>query len=384
MDWLSAPFSVTALGAWLLLNAALTKQPHFRPWINATVSFGLVLALDTGFAIRAAILFLLSFTFLRSKRSQSGPYVLAAVLVVVGFWTIERHLLPVGVHAVAPVGLSYFAFRWIQLFLDRYRKTLGPTSFAALAEFIFFVPTWAAGPVEVFQQFRDNRAFSINSACVVFGIRRILWGLFKKLVGLELLLAGFGWETYRYGVLIEQDVLLRGTAAAFLVLTYLRIYLDLSAYSDLAIGLSALFGLRIMENFDRPLLRTDLGAFWRSWHRSVAGWCRANVYFPVFGVTRAPWIGLYASMIVMGIWHEVNANWLLWGLYHSTGLVVVARWDKFKRKRKTLKRLTKTPGYLLCAWALTFCFVTVGYAFAGTDSANQMSRVLGALIFGRM
>ena len=113
----------------------------------------------------------------------------------------------------------------------------------------------------------------------------------------------------------------------------MRAYFDLSAYTDLAIGFSALFGFRIMENFHLPFLQKNLGDFWRSWHISLSSWCRNNVYFPVFGLTRKPWLGLYASMLTMGLWHYVDLNWTAWGLYHGTGLVVVSRWERWKKKR---------------------------------------------------
>ena len=93
---------------------------------------------------------------------------------------------------------------------------------------------------------------------------------------------------------------------AYCIIIFVRAYFDLSAYTDLAIGFSALFGFRIMENFHYPFLQKNLGDFWRSWHISLSSWCRNNVYFPVFGLTRKAWLGLYASMLTMGLWHYVT------------------------------------------------------------------------------
>ena len=124
---------------------------------------------------------------------------------------------------------------------------------------------------------------------------------------------------------------------------FVRAYFDLSAYTDLAIGFSRLFGFRIMENFHFPFWQKNLSDFWRSWHISLSTWCRNNVYFPVFGLTRKTWLGLYASMLTMGLWHYVDLNWLAWGLYHGTGLVIVARWERWKKKRKKARKKAGLP-----------------------------------------
>jgi len=162
-----------------------------------------------------------------------------------------------------------------------------------------------------------------------------------------------------------------------------RAYFYLSAYTDLAVGFSRLFGFRIMENFHFPFWQKNLSAFWHSWHISLSTWVRNNVYFPVFGLTRKTWLGLYASMLVMGLWHAVDLNWLAWGLWHGTGLVVVARWERWKKaRRKRRKRAGLPPAAAYerftrwLAYPATFFYVALGFGFVASPSFEQSLRVL--------
>ena len=106
----------------------------------------------------------------------------------------------------------------------------------------------------------------------------------------------------------------------FLALTYLYAYLDFSAYTDIAIGASRLFGIKIMENFNFPILAINISDFWKRWHMTLAGWCQTYIYMPVMARTRTPYAAVFATFTMMGLWHGATAGWLLWGLYHATGV----------------------------------------------------------------
>ncbi len=175
----------------------------------------------------------------------------------------------------------------------------------------------------------------------------------------------------------------RWPLAYCVIIIFLRAYFDLSAYTDLAIGFSALFGFRIMENFHYPFWQKNLSDFWHSWHISLSSWVRNNVYFPVFGLTRKVWLGLYASMLTMGLWHYVSVNWAVWGLYHGTGLVVVSRFERWKKARRKARKKAGLPqevGYeKYLSWLgypATFLFVALGYAFVSTDSITHALTII--------
>src|SRR5450756_48782 len=141
-------------------------------------------------------------------------------------------------HLLMPLGISYFGFRLLQYVFDCLRGVIEENSLLRLAAFVMFIPTFPAGPLETYQGFYEKRSYSFDPQLFYKGLRRIALGYFKKVFVVDLV--------------------------------FVRAYFDLSAYTDLAIGFSALFGLRIMENFHLPFLSKNLGDFWRSWHISLS------------------------------------------------------------------------------------------------------------------
>ena len=238
--------------------------------------------------------------------------------------------------------------------------------------------------------FYGKRSVGFDRQLFSTGLRRIAVGYFKKVFVVDFLFAiAFGDLLHTMG---RPGFDLTGLGAwdgwVYVIVVFVRAYFDLSAYTDLAIGFSALFGFRIMENFNLPFLSKNLGDFWRRWHISLSSWVRNNVYFPVYGLTRKLWLGLYLSMLTMGLWHYVNLNWTIWGLYHGTGLVIVARWERYKKARKKRRRkagkaaawyerLIAPAGYVV-----TFLYVALGYAFVSTHTFRHAAKIVYACLKG--
>ena len=290
---------------------------------------------------------------------------------------------PIVSHLLMPLGISYFVFRLLQYVFDHARGVLTDNSYLRLATFLFFLPTYPAGPLETYQGFYGKRSLSFDRLLFYKGIRRIALGYFVKVFVVDFLIhmlfGSLMTEVNRRGYHPGSADALR--PISFVIVAFLRAYADLWAYTSLAIGFSALFGFRIMENFDRPLIRRNLGEFWRCWHISLSSWCRNNVYFPIYGATRKPWLGLYASMLTMGLWHYVGLNWTAWGLYHGTGLVTVS-WFQRRRKarRKALKKLGKKGwgGHWLVTpfpYVMTFLYVAAGYSFVSAETPRLALRI---------
>ena len=288
-------------------------------------------------------------------------------------------------HLLMPLGISYFAFRLLQYVFDCMRGVIAENSLLRLAAFMLFIPTFPAGPLETYQGFYEKRSYSFDRQLFYKGLRRIALGYFKKVFVVDFVFAIFFTKiiTTVGSPGFEASQLGPWWPIAYCILVFVRAYFDLSAYTDLAIGFSALFGFRIMENFRLPFLQKNLGDFWRSWHISLSTWCRNNVYFPVFGLTRKPWLGLYASMLTMGLWHYVDLNWTAWGLYHGTGLVVVSRWERWKKKRRKARKKAGLPPsapyekYVSwLAYPATFLFVALGYAFVSTRSLDHALTII--------
>ena len=158
---------------------------------------------------------------------------------------------------------------------------------------------------------------------------------------------------------------------AALLLTLAYVYLDFSAYTDIAIGSARLFGLKIMENFNLPFLATSLQNFWQRWHMTLANWCRTYIYMPMIGLTRNPYWAVIATFVVMGLWHSAGPHWVAWGLWHGLGLAFLLQWSRFTAKRKI--KIMKSPGGKVAGWAMTMCYVALGGAFTAMHQQASIS-----------
>src|SRR5690606_22484260 len=98
------------------------------------------------------------------------------------------------------------------------------------------------------------------------------------------------------------------------------LYFKFSGYSDIAIGVSRLLGFRVMENFHYPFIAQNIGDFWKRWHISLSSWCRDYAYMPVWSRLRNGALAALASMLILGLWHELSWRYLAWGLYHGAGI----------------------------------------------------------------
>ncbi len=384
---------------------ALRRDAH-RLWFLIAVSLGVLALLHPAFSIVLVALAVAMQQLVRmhKERRISGAraviVVVATAVITLAVGKYGQRMVGVAFggdnwvwsHLVMPLGISYFVFRLMQYVFDQVRGVIEDDSIRDLLAFICFLPTLPAGPLETYQGFHGKRSLAFDRGLAYLGLRRIVIGYFKKAFVVDFVIA-----TYFSGAM--TDVLRPNyhfsflhplVPVAFVISVFIRAYIDLSAYTDLAIGFSALFGFRIMENFDNPLFSKDLGDFWRRWHISLSSWCRNNVYFPVFGATRKVWLGLYASMLTMGLWHYVNLNWTAWALWHGTGLVVVARWTQWRKKRRKQRKVKPGPWRQRLMkpvpYVLTFCYVALGYAFVGTPTFGKALAVwvgcfLGPLVW---
>lgn len=294
----------------------------------------------------------------------------AAILFYL-FWF--KYLLPVtstfGIspqvaNVAVPLGISYFSFKLIHYAIEGSRDMLPPHKYQDYMSWLFLMPTFTAGPIERFEHYLKHRESEFHIDYVIEGGTRIIQGLVKKFV------LGFVVDQIIKD-LTGNDLIgfIHGTQGspgvpavwAVLLLSVLAAYLDFSAYTDIALGASRLFGLRIMENFDYPFLATNLGDFWRRYHMTLVNWCRAYVYMPFVGLTRNPYAAVTLTFAVIGLWHSGSLGWLCWGLWQGLGQVVMQLWVRWAQRRK-IKYFKATPGKLT-GWAMTMAYVSLGDAF---------------------
>jgi alginate O-acetyltransferase complex protein AlgI len=229
---------------------------------------------------------------------------------------------PNTLHIILPVGISFYTFQTLSYTIDVYKRKLEPTKdIIAFSAFVSFFPQLVAGPIErasqLLPQFYVRRKFKFIN--LQFGLIRILWGLFKKVVIADRLavLVNLVYQTPEdYG------------GAHFIIASVLfafQIYCDFSGYSDIAIGTARLFGFKLMENFRSPYFSKSLGEFWRRWHISLSTWFRDYVYIPLGGskvTTHRVYFNLMIVFVVSGFWHGAAWTFLIWGALHGSILIV--------------------------------------------------------------
>jgi len=156
------------------------------------------------------------------------------------------------------------------------------------------------------------------------------------------------------------------------------VYLDFSAYSDLAIGASRFFGLRVPENFDFPLLATSLGDFWQRWHITLTGLCRRHVYAPLLSLTRSPALAVFVTLETIAVWHAATLDSVLWGVYNIAGFYVYALYRRWRGPGTGSSWPAAGVG-----WLLTFAFIASSHAFTMTQETGDWQnglRILAKLV----
>ena len=226
---------------------------------------------------------------------------------------------------ILPVGISFYTFQSLSYTIDVYRGKLHATKdVVAFFAYIAFFPQLVAGPIErathLLPQMLGTRTFRYDEA--VDGLRRMLWGFFKKMVVADncAVAVNLIWENYA-----EADAL---TLIAGMLLFTFQIYGDFSGYSDIAIGVSKLFGIRLMENFRLPYFSRSIGEFWRRWHISLMTWFRDYLYIPLGGSRKGSartMLNVFIVFLLSGLWHGANWTYVAWGGYNAC-LLTIGRW----------------------------------------------------------
>ncbi|MDR3514222.1 MAG: MBOAT family O-acyltransferase [Azospirillaceae bacterium] len=286
-------------------------------------------------------------------------------------------------HVVVPLGISFITFRLIHYILETRRGTLPPHGAWDYLSWASLFTIWTAGPIERIDHFLSNREEQPTAAMFAEGLTRIILGLSKKFVlGMQLIPMLFGDITSGQDLIALLSHISTFEAWRFLILSFFLFYLDFSAYSDIAIGSSRLLGLRIMENFNWPILASNPSLYWKRWHMTLSGWCQSYVYMPVIGLTRNPYLAVFAAFTCIGLWHSGSWNWLAWGLYHATAVTLFQTWTRFRRKRRWKffdKPWLRYPGIVV-----TVCYTSVAQAFTiiqGIGHPFDGLRILAKLIF---
>ncbi len=270
---------------------------------------------------------------------------------------IQTELLHLNI--VLPVGISFYTFKTMSYTIDIYRRKIKAAhQFLDYALFLAFFPPLLAGPIDrasgLLPQLSSPRRLSFEQSSI--GVFLILFGLFKK-VAISDGVAGSVNAIYgSSGTVAWIDVVL----ATFLYAV--QIYCDFSGYSDIARGVSKLFGIELMVNFNLPYFSKDPSEFWRRWHISLSTWLRDYLYIPLGGNrqgSRRTYQNLMTTMILGGLWHGAAWNFVLWGFYQGALLCVHRAFTPNATKPSSQNHLRFPRGLV----AILFSFIVTCYGW---------------------
>jgi alginate O-acetyltransferase complex protein AlgI len=241
--------------------------------------------------------------------------------------------------------------------------------------YVFLFPKLLAGPIIKYHELEAQLvAFGrLRGDDLAEGFRRFMLGVVKKTVLADTLASGADMA-------FAADPALLGWGDAWggvLFFTF-QIYIDFSAYSDMAIGLARMFGFRLNENFNRPYISCSITEFWRRWHISLSTWIREYLYIPLGGNRVAPWrryVNLWVCFLASGLWHGAAWTYVLWGAYNGVFLVLerllLLRW--LDRMPRALANAV-TFGITIAGW-LVFRSASLGQAGSMFATMMQPARI---------
>ena len=279
-------------------------------------------------------------------------------------------------HVILPIGISFFTFTQIAFLVDTCKGKAQESRFVHYLLFVTYFPHLIAGPVlhhkEMMPQFADRRTFRLSASNIAIGSTIFFIGLAKKVLIADNIGA--------YSAPLFSDPAAPSLLIAWAgVLAYaFQLYFDFSGYSDMAIGLSRLFGVRLPLNFASPYKARNIAQFWRRWHMTLSRFLRDYLYIPLGGNRCGPvrrYLNLMITMVLGGLWHGAGWNFIVWGALHGAYLAIHKAWSTVTRKLH-LPSGTRVGNIL--ATVLTFIAVCVAWVFfRAPDMATALTIIQG-------
>lgn len=364
--FLSRKKLILASKAWLVLASLFFYgwwNPVYIPLILGSILFNYGIGL----------------TLTRAKQSQSRLFLIIGILgnlILLAYFKYTDFFINnvnhiTGSHIrllqiALPLGISFFTFTQIAYLVDVYRRMAKEYSVLNYFLFVTFFPHLLAGPIihhkEMMPQFDRLKNKLLNNKNLVHGLLLFFVGLFKKVIIADTLAV---WVDQGF----DHAVILNIVEAWTVSLSYsLQLYFDFSGYTDMALGSSLMFNIRLPINFNTPYRSINIQEFWRRWHITLGRFIRDYVYIPLGGNRVSEIriiINLMITFFIIGLWHGAGWTFVCWGLMHGLAIVVQRTW----------KRLNiHLPKPL--AWLLTFNFVNFSWIFFRARNFDDAIKVV--------
>jgi alginate O-acetyltransferase complex protein AlgI len=276
---------------------------------------------------------------------------------------------------ILPLGISFFTFTQIAFLVDTHQCKVKEYNFTHYALFVTYFPHLIAGPIlhhaEMMPQFAKPASYQVNWQNIAVGLTIFIAGLFKKILIADHL-NEFATPIFNAVAAGSHPMLFEAWIGA---LAYtLQLYFDFSGYSDIAIGLSLMFNVRLPVNFSSPYKSTSIIEFWRRWHMTLSRFLRDYLYIPLGGNRKSKfrrYQNLMITMLLGGLWHGAGWTFLAWGGLHGIYLVINNGWIAFRQRMNW-------TGKTFAAGTITFMAVVVGWVFfRAADFATAMDMLRG-------
>lgn len=273
---------------------------------------------------------------------------------------------------VLPVGISFYTFHGLSYVIDIYKKRIAAErNFVDYAVFVSYFPLLVAGPIErathLLPQIQKKRTFNYEQAAD--GMRQILWGFFKKMVIADNCAPLVNEIFAHYQTESASSLVLGAILFAF------QIYGDFSGYSDIALGVSRLFGIELLKNFAFPYFSRDIAEFWRRWHISLSSWFRDYLYIPLGGSKGGLMMKIrntFIIFLVSGFWHGANWTFIIWGGLNALYFMPLMVLNKNRQNLEIVAMNTLLPSLKEIFQILsTFLLTCFAWIFFRAGSVSQ-------------
>jgi len=264
-----------------------------------------------------------------------------------------------------PIGISFFTFQQVAYCTDTYSGKIKERGFLSYALFVAFFPQLIAGPIvhhgQVIKQYSADSFARINWENILIGTAIFGLGLFSK----KIIADSFAGYATPFFVAVDNDTVISFVDSWKASLSYtFQIYFDFAGYSTMAVGLGRMFGVKLPINFFSPYKSVNITDFWRRWHITLSTFLRDYLYIPLGGNRKGKlrrYVNLAATMVLGGLWHGANWNFVIWGSLHGIYLVINHGWQGLTKRNPIARAIKNLPGFTVLAWLITFLAVVIAW-----------------------
>ena len=330
----------------------------------------------------------------RVNKSQYNKYIVTIAIVInlllLAYFKYTNFFIEIAndtfttnftlLNIVLPLGISFFTFTQIAFVVDVFKGVVREYSFVRYLLFVTYFPHLLAGPVlhhsQMMPQFSNPNYSRFTAQNIGLGFTIFVMGLAKKIFFAD----NFGSIADPVFAAAHDGQILTFFAAWVGAIAYtLQLYFDFSGYTDMAIGLSLMFNIRLPLNFNSPYKATSVIDFWRRWHMTLSTFLRDYLYIPLGGNRKGNFrrqVNILATMLLGGFWHGAGWTFIVWGLLHGVYLLVNHGW----RSVKVRLNLKAGPVQCLIGCVVTFLAVVFAWVFFRANDLGAAKTIAGAMI----